>query len=180
MDWEANGRAPWERFRHCPACGSGAVEARTPPQLVCRSCGFHFYFNPAVAAAALIIDEEDRVLLLRRQREPRKGYWALPGGFVDMGERVEDGLRREIREEVGLEPEQFLFVASFPNQYPFKGVTYPVLDFFFETRVSSVELKLDLEEASEHRWVRREEINLEEIAFPSLQGAIRLWLERQG
>lgn len=169
---------PLPCYRHCPACGSPEVEAHRPPQLVCRACGFHLYFNPAVAAAALVVDEQGRLLLLRRQREPRQGFWALPGGFVDIGETVEAGLRREIREEVGLEPEAFDFVASFPNSYPFKGVTYPVLDLFFHTRVRGVELRVDAEEASEHKWVSRDEIKLDEIAFPSLRGAIAVWLQR--
>ncbi len=180
MDSVVVATTPLARFQFCPACGSEAVESGTPPQLVCRACVFHLYFNPAVAAAALIVDEQERLLLLCRGREPRKGFWALPGGFIDIGERVEEGLRREIREEVGLEPTAFDFVASFPNSYPFKGVTYPVLDLFFETRVEGVTVVMDAEESSDHKWVGRKEINLEEIAFPSLRGAVAVWLGRSG
>ena len=52
-----------------------------------------------------ILERDGRVLLARRGREPRQGYWDLPGGFLHENEAPEDGLRREFREETGLEIE---------------------------------------------------------------------------
>jgi 8-oxo-dGTP diphosphatase len=47
--------------------------------------------------------DRNRVLLVERGRSPLKGYWSLPGGVLEIGERLEDGIRREVREETGLE-----------------------------------------------------------------------------
>jgi 8-oxo-dGTP diphosphatase len=58
--------------------------------------------TPALTADCVVFDERGHVLLVRRANEPFKGAYALPGGFVEVGERVEDGCRRELSEETGL------------------------------------------------------------------------------
>lgn len=58
---------------------------------------------PVLGVAAVIWNDRRQLLLIRRTKEPRKGQWSLPGGKVEFGENIEDALRREIREETGLE-----------------------------------------------------------------------------
>jgi len=59
--------------------------------------------TPALTVDCVIYDPDGRVLLIRRKNEPFRGAFALPGGFVDIGETVEAGCRREVREETGVE-----------------------------------------------------------------------------
>ncbi len=61
------------------------------------------YPSRPIAGVGAVILEGDSVLLVRRGNEPMRGFWSLPGGALELGERLIDGLRREIREEVGLE-----------------------------------------------------------------------------
>ena len=58
--------------------------------------------RPVLGAAAVVV-HDGRVLLIRRGQAPDAGQWSIPGGAVDLGESVEDALRREVREETGLE-----------------------------------------------------------------------------
>lgn len=59
--------------------------------------------TPSLSTDAVIFDAADRLLLIRRKHPPFQGAYALPGGFIDVGETVEDGCRRELLEETGLE-----------------------------------------------------------------------------
>jgi 8-oxo-dGTP diphosphatase len=59
--------------------------------------------TPLLTTDCVIFDGNARVLLIRRKNEPFKGEYALPGGFIDVGETTEAACRREVREEVGLE-----------------------------------------------------------------------------
>lgn len=61
-----------------------------------------FPATPALTVDCIVIDADERVLLIRRGRPPFQGAYALPGGFVDVGETVEDACRRELMEETGV------------------------------------------------------------------------------
>ncbi len=68
---------------------------------------------PLVGVAAAVFNDEGEVLLVRRGQPPRQGSWGLPGGLLDLGERLADGARREVYEECGIEIEVVDIVATF-------------------------------------------------------------------
>ena len=67
-------------------------------RLVCPTCGYVDYENPKVVVGSVVVDA-GRVLLCRRAIQPRRGFWTLPAGYLEMGETIEDGARREALEE---------------------------------------------------------------------------------
>jgi ADP-ribose pyrophosphatase YjhB (NUDIX family) len=92
------------RIKHCRVCGS-RVEYRTPAddnreRAVCTACGEIHYENP-INVVGTVPMWQDQVLLCRRNIEPRRGFWTLPAGFLELGETTADGARRETDEEAG-------------------------------------------------------------------------------
>jgi len=89
-------------MNHCSHCGE-TVTRGIPPgddreRFICPSCGAIHYQNPRMVVGCIPM-WEDRLLLCRRAIEPRHGLWTLPAGFLEKGESVEEGARRELMEE---------------------------------------------------------------------------------
>ncbi|MBP7051567.1 MAG: NUDIX domain-containing protein [Phycisphaerae bacterium] len=118
-------------FRFCPKCGAAAMRTVSSKLLQCQACGFELFLNPAASVAGVIVDGRGRIVVLVRGREPARGGWDLPGGFVDPGETAELALQREVREEVGLDVAAMRYLGSWPNVYEYGGVQYRTLDFGF-------------------------------------------------
>jgi ADP-ribose pyrophosphatase YjhB (NUDIX family) len=170
---------PVELFRFCPQCGAArASDNRAQNPLRCPACELVFFFNPAVAAAACVFEDAGRVLFIRRAKEPSAGKLGMPGGFIDFGESAEDGLRREVREEVGLEIERLRLLVSFPNVYPYRGVTYPVVDLYFTATAADPGAARPLDAVAGIEWRLPREVPPEEMAFDSMRVAMRLLTER--
>src|SRR5512139_2808033 len=76
-------------------------------------CGMLLPKTPALTTDCAIFDGNDRVLLIRRGNPPFEGAYALPGGFVEIGETVDEACRREVLEEVGIEVGELRLVGVY-------------------------------------------------------------------
>jgi 8-oxo-dGTP diphosphatase len=65
-----------------------------------------------------LIFEDGKILLVERGKEPLKGYWSIPGGIVETGEKLEEGIRREVLEETGLDVEPYFMFEIFERIMP--------------------------------------------------------------
>jgi NAD+ diphosphatase len=119
------------KFNMCPECGSSEIKYLKGRKWYCPSCGFDLYNNVAAAVGLVIADRSGMVLFEKRAKEPRKGFLAYPGGFVDPDESAEAAVVRECREETGLIPRQITYLASYPNKYVYKDIVYNTCDLFF-------------------------------------------------
>ena len=83
---------------------------------VCQRCEFIDYQNPKIVAGS-VVTKGEQILLCKRDIEPRKGFWTLPAGFMELGETVEDAARREAQEEAlaDIEIDRMLAVYSIPR-----------------------------------------------------------------
>lgn len=119
-------------WHSCPRCGSRLEHAER--SVHCPACGLEEYANPAPTASAVIRDEEGRILLARRAAEPGAGLWDLVGGFFDEGEDTLAALRREVREETGLDVEPGEFLGGLPDRYGGDGNW--TLNLYWEARLA--------------------------------------------
>ncbi len=166
MDMETG---PGSVFKYCPRCGAAAIRAVGPKLLRCAACGFELYLNPAAAVAGVIVDDQGRMVVLVRGKEPGKGLWDLPGGFVDPGETAEDALRREVREEIGLEVTALRYLGSAPNVYEYMGVRYRTLDLGFVCEAAQASQAKPMEaEIAEVLFIPPQEIDPGRFAFHSV------------
>lgn len=118
-------------FKMCPMCGSPKIENHGNRKWVCPDCGYDLYCNVAAAVGVVIRDRYNNVLFEVRAKNPQKGLLAVPGGFVDFNETLEDAVARECREEIGVEITGVKFLCSAPNTYVYKNVEYKTCDVFF-------------------------------------------------
>ena len=163
-------------FLFCPGCGGQNGTSPSLKHFVCPDCTFTFYSNAAAAVAAFIVNERGEFLWVERAREPQKGKWNVPGGFIDPMESAEDALIRETHEEVGLELSEFHLLASFPNLYTYRNITYHTIDFFFLCVAKSGEIYADASEIARTKWLLPERMSPDQIAFESTKKALERYL----
>jgi ADP-ribose pyrophosphatase len=169
-----------EAYRFCPACGVKRDAYATARPFRCSACGHTSFFGPVTAVGAVVLNEHGQVLLIERAKDPGKGKLGMPGGFVDPNEAAEVALRREIREEVGIEVEDFAFLMTAPNSYSYQGIVNPVLDIFFQTNIKAGQSILaESSEVSSWMWTDLNEEVLSNMAFASNRQALDFYLTTQ-
>jgi ADP-ribose pyrophosphatase YjhB (NUDIX family) len=153
--------------RFCPRCGQPA-EIAYPRSISCPHCGYGAYYNPKPVAAVIPVTPRNDVILLRRAFDPGKDLWTFPGGFVDLGESVEDAAHRETMEEIGIAIElvRLVGVYSRPDSH--------VVLIVYAARTAEEPCKT--EEASEVKAFDRGRLPWDELAFPSTRQALRDYL----
>ncbi len=158
------------KYRYCPVCGR-EFDRWNNQLLICKGCGYHFYQTSKPTAGAVIVgDREDGrkiVLLTRRGIEPFKGYWDIPGGFLKNGEDPVEGLRREIREELGtelLDAELFFSVTdSYPRDDIPEEAQFTICLYFICHIDPDTTLKAE-DDITESKWFPLDEIP-EKLSF---------------
>lgn len=130
---------------------------------ICNRCNFIDYVNPKIVTGS-VVTQGDLILLCKRAIEPRKGYWTLPAGFMEEGESVEDGARREALEEACAEIEigRLLAVYSVPR--------IAQVQIMFRSRLlSDIAAGPESEEVKLVHW---KDIPWSQLAFPTVVWAL--------
>jgi ADP-ribose pyrophosphatase YjhB (NUDIX family) len=113
--------------------------------------------GPIVGVGGVVVHRH-RALLIRRGCEPLKGEWSIPGGMLELGEELAEGVRRELKEETGLEVEPLGIVAAFDRiTWEGKRVKYHYVIVDYVCRLKRGRLK-PASDVVDARWVRRDDL----------------------
>ena len=157
--------------RFCPACGrpveARLLEADHRPRLVCPE-GHVTWRNPRVVVGAVPV-QAGSVFLARRDIEPALGKWTYPGGFLEVGESAQEGARRETEEETELRIEVGRLIGVYSR--PHAGI----VSIVYEADVVGGSPQ-PAAETSEVRAFSPDEIPWDELAFSTVESALRDWV----
>lgn len=168
-------------FIYCPICNSKNITYKDNRKWICKDCGFDLYNNVAAAVGIILTDKDKNILFEIRAKEPRKGFLAFPGGFVDPDESAEEAVKRECKEEIGVEPVNIKYICSFPNTYEYKNFIYKTCDLFFTAELAeNAKIKTQETEVTGTKWIKiknSEDIQKLPLAFESAKKTLEVWLK---
>lgn len=139
---------------------------------VCGTCGFVHYANPKIVTGS-IVRRDGLILLCRRAIEPRRGFWTLPAGFMELGETVEAAARREAREEANAEIviDRLFAVYSIPR--------LAQVQVMYLAHLAAPEVSAG-PESLEVKFMGWNEIPWADLAFPSVRWALEQYRSVEG
>lgn len=144
--------------RFCGKCGVETKLSSTERAIICPKCG-HVYYPRISPVVIIAITDGDRLLLTRYTKGYVKRH-ALVAGFVEIGETLEDAIRREVMEEVGLKVKNIRYCESQPWAF-----SSSLIAGFFADVDGSSEVRLNTDgkdELAEGVWIRREDLEIED------------------
>lgn len=163
---------PFSLFKFCPKCGSNEFNINNEQSKKCDSCGFVYYFNSAASIVAIIENSKNEVLVARRAKDPAKGTLDLPGGFAEMGETIEETVRREILEETRLKIDSLKYIFSIPNRYVYSEFEVHTMDLFFECKIDDFSNMKAQDDVTELLFIPRKELNPDDFGLLSIKKGV--------
>lgn len=155
-----------------PAFRVCVPEGEDRERIVCTRCGFIDYQNPKIVVGS-VVEHKGRILLCRRSIEPRRGFWTLPAGYLELNETPEDGAVREAREEAcaHIAIDRILAIYSVPR--------ISQVQLIFRARLAAPAIAAGPEslEVGLFSW---EDLPWPDLAFPTVGWALRHWREAAG
>ncbi len=147
-------------YPHAPKFTNRRPDGDLLERSVCERCGFVDYQNPKVVVGAVVL-QGSKILMCRRAIEPRKGYWTLPAGYLELYETTEEGARREALEEAcaKIEIDRVLAVFSLAH--------ISQIQVLYRARLADPHIEAG-PESTEVGLFGWDEIPWTEIAFPSV------------
>ncbi len=139
------------KYKYCPECKTKMITKGKHPH--CPSCGITIYKN-SIPCVGILPIKGGKVLLSKRAIEPHKGAWDIIGGILENGEHPLDGIKREAKEETGLDVEPIEMLGIYIDEY---GDGRKTLNLHYIGKVKGGKIKPQEDVESLH-WVSIEKI----------------------
>lgn len=165
-------------YQFCPTCRARLEDSGS--HKFCKSCRTHVFINVKPATTVIVENESSEMLLIRRALDPFKNWWDLPGGFLERDENLEKGAARELKEETGLEvrADNLDYLGSYSASYEFEEINYELIVVMFKTIIHQYSEVMVADDAIAFKFVKKSEINIEEIAFKQQRDFLRKYLNQ--
>ena len=152
-----------ERFRFCPRCATRLKEGANESGAHCDGCGKTWYHNAAPTAGCVIV-RNGKALITKRARDPEKGRYDIPGGFLDRDEDPIAAVKRELDEELSMKVEVTYedLVQAVPHRYGDDGDWTLAMGFIARDAEGDPVPADDVEEV---RWVAADELEGVDFAW---------------
>lgn len=165
-------------FNFCPICG-GDFKTSSDISKKCSKCGYVYFISANPCAGGIVVNESGHILLIKRKNDPYKGTWDIPAGFVDGLETFEEALKREMKEEIGIDISNYQYFKSYSGEYENKRATKYYLTAMFIIQINDETVINIGDDAGEYKFVDPENINYDEISFESTKQALRDYINSQ-
>lgn len=170
---------PIEVFKFHPITGN-PLQKKGVNYLLDEKSDKKFFIDPKPTAHAILITPEEKIVFVIRGRDPYQGKLNLPAGFLNIKETFEEAIKREVKEEIGVQIDNIKYHGSFVNRYLFEGVNNYIIDVGFVAEINSeqVDKIKPSDDAIGFELYKLSDIPFDKVAFQSIKKSLRKFVSR--
>lgn len=163
-------------YKFCPICKSEFNNKTNGHYLECINCKFKYYIAPRTCIIAIIVNQKGEILFGQRKKDPHKGKIDFPGGFIDLGETVEDAVKREVKEETNLEVIGLEYIVSTIDKYNYGPAIYDTLAFAFKLKIKDFSIMHAGDDIENLIFIEKDKVDINQIAFGASRTILREYI----
>ncbi|MCS6956632.1 MAG: NUDIX domain-containing protein [Patescibacteria group bacterium] len=164
-------------LKYCPNCQNKLNQKNN--FFSCNNCYFYFYQNPIPTNGLIIYNDKKEILLVKRKFPPKKNYWDIAGGFINLKENLEESLFREVKEELNIliDKNKINYLTSINDIYFYKKIKHYTLCLIFTYKINGQKIKniKSQDDVSQIKWFNKKNIPWNKIAFKGIKNALKLF-----
>lgn len=166
-----------DSYKYCPLCKGDLVHKKNV--IECNKCAYRIFDNGEPSSDVLIENDKGELLMVTRKVDPYKGYLDFPGGFLIAGETLEEGLKREVKEELGINIKVEDYIADYIVEYEYKGLTYKVMTAFFKARLKGHKLRAGDDVSDFHFYSKEDILKSNNVCYPHVcKDVVRRYIKK--